>query len=70
MLCWKLGEPKSGVALLVVVVDVVLIVVVHRLVLLLGQALGGLVTRKLSDSAKFLTWCITPVERGKDKNRP
>lgn len=34
---------------------------VHKLVVLLGQAFGGLVTKKLSDSERFLTWCITPV---------
>lgn len=62
MLCWKLGEPRSGVALLEDVVDAVLMVVVHRLAVPLGQAFGGLVTRKLSDSARFLTWCITPGE--------
>ena len=62
MLCWKLGEPRSGVALLADVVDAVLMVVVHRLAVPLGQAFGGLVTRKLSDSARFLTWCITPGE--------
>lgn len=66
MLCWKLGEPRSGVALLADVVDAVLMVVVHRLAVPLGQALGGLVTRKLSDSARFFTWCITPgTERRK-----
>lgn len=53
MLCWKLGEPRSGVALLADVVDAVLIV--HKLAVPLGQALGGLVTRKLSDSARFFT---------------
>ena len=60
MLCWKLGEPRSGVALLADVVDAVLIVAVHKLAVPLGQAFGGLVTRKLSDSERFLTWCITP----------
>lgn len=60
MLCWKLGEPRSGVALLADVVDAVLMVVVHKLAVPLGQAFGGLVTRKLSDSERFFTWCITP----------
>jgi len=56
MLCWKLGEPRSGVALLVAaVVDAVLMVVVHRLAVPLVQALGGPVTWKLSDSARFFT---------------
>lgn len=64
MLCWKLGEPRSGVALVADVVDAVLIVVVHRLAVPLVQALGGLV-RKVSDSARFFTWCITPVEEKK-----
>lgn len=60
MLCWKLGEPRSGVVLLADVVDAVLMVVVQRLAVPLGQAFGGLVTKKLSDSAKFFTWCMTP----------
>lgn len=68
MLCWKLGDPRSGVALLADVVDAVLIVVVHRLAVPLGQAFGGLVTRKLSDSARFLTWCITPEEKGRKRD--
>ncbi|KAF3848044.1 hypothetical protein F7725_021072 [Dissostichus mawsoni] len=55
MLCWKLGEPRSGVALLADVVDAVLMVVVHKLAVPLGQAFGGLVTRKLSDSDRFFT---------------
>lgn len=67
MLCWKLGEPRSGVTLFADVVEAVLMVVVHRLVVPLGQALGGLVTRNASDSARFLTWCITPVEVKKKK---
>lgn len=66
MLCWKLGEPRSGVALLAEVVDAVLMVVVHKLAVPLGQAFGGLVTRKLSDSDRFFTWCITPG-RGRRK---
>lgn len=41
--------------------DEVLMVEVHKLVVLLGQAFGGLVTKKLSDSERFFTWCITPV---------
>lgn len=68
MLCWKLGEPRSGVTLFADVVEAVLMVVVHRLVVPLGQALGGLVTRNASDSARFLTWCITPVEVKKKKS--
>lgn len=64
MLCWKLGEPRSGVALLADVVDAVLMVVVHKLAVPLGQAFGGLVTRKLSDSDRFFTWCITPGKKG------
>lgn len=59
-MCWKLGEPRSGFALLAEVVDELLMVVVQRLVVPLEQAFGGLVTRKLSDSARFFTWCITP----------
>ena len=55
MLCWKLGEPRSGVTLVAAVVDAVLMVVVQRLVVPLVQAFGGLVTRKLSDSARFFT---------------
>lgn len=66
MLCWKLGEPRSGVALLADVVDAVLMVVVHKLAVPLGQAFGGLVTRKLSDSDRFFTWCITP---GREKRK-
>lgn len=42
------------------VVDTLVIVVVQRLAVPLEQAFGGLVTRKLSDSARFFTWCITP----------
>lgn len=57
-LCWKLGEPRSAVVLFV---GVVLMVDVHKLVVLLEQAFGGLVTKKLSDSERFFTWCITPV---------
>lgn len=34
---------------------------VHKLVVLPGQAFGGLVTKKLSDSERFFTWCITPA---------
>lgn len=56
----KLGEPRSGAVLFADVDEAVLMVVVHRLAVPLGQALGGLVTRKLSDSARFFTWCITP----------
>lgn len=67
MLCWKLGEPRSGVALLADVVDAVLMVVVHTLAVPLGQAFGGLVTRKLSDSDRFFTWCITPVREKRQK---
>lgn len=67
MLCWKLGDPRSGVALLEDVVDAVLIVVVHRLAVPLGQAFGGLVTRKLSASDRFFTWCITPGRREKER---
>lgn len=69
MLCWKLGEPRSGVTLFADVVEAVLMVVVHRLVVPLGQALGGLVTRNASDSARFLTWCITPVEVKQTKKK-
>lgn len=61
MLCWKLGEPRSGVALEAAVVVAVLMVVVHKLAVPLVHAFGGLV-RKASDSARFFTWCITPGE--------
>lgn len=60
MLCWKLGEPRSGAVLLAEVADAVLMVVLHRLAVPLGHAFGGLVTRMLSDSDRFFTWCITP----------
>lgn len=60
MLCWKLGEPRSGAVLLAEGADAVLMVVLHRLAVPLGHAFGGLVTRMLSDSDRFLTWCITP----------
>lgn len=60
-LCWKLGEPRSAVLLFAGVGDEVLMVEVHKLVVLPGQAFGGLVTKKLSDSERFFTWCITPV---------
>lgn len=70
MLCWKLGEPRSGAVLLADVVDAVLMVVVHRLAVPLGHAFGGLVTRKLSDSDRFFTWCITPgTQRRKSRIR-
>lgn len=59
-LCWKLGEPRSAVLLFAGVGDEVLMVEVHKLVVLPGQAFGGLVTKKLSDSERFFTWCITP----------
>lgn len=55
IVCWKLGEPRSGVALLADVVDTLLMVVVQRLAVPLEQAFGGLVTRMLSDSARFFT---------------
>lgn len=42
-----------------------LMVVVQRLAVPLGQAFGGLVTRKLSDSARFFTWCITPGSKAR-----
>lgn len=53
--------------LFVGVEDEVLMVEVHKLVVLLGQAFGGLVTKKLSDSERFLTWCITPVTLQRNK---
>lgn len=65
MLCWKLGEPRSGAVLLAEVADAVLMVVLHRLVVPLGHAFGGLVTRMLSDSDRFFTWCITPTPQQK-----
>ena len=57
----------SSDLLVAVVVVAVLMVVVHRLAVPLVQALGGLV-RKVSDSARFFTWCITP-EEGRDGRR-
>lgn len=64
MLCWKLGEPRSGVAVVAAVVFAVLMV--HRLAVPLVHAFGGLV-RKASDSARFFTWCITPGRGGRQR---
>lgn len=66
MLCWKLGEPKSGVTLEAAVVVAVVMVVVQRLAVPLVHAFGGLV-RNTSDSARFFTWCITPKQNKSNK---
>ncbi len=66
MLCWKLGEPKSGVTLEAAVVVAVVMVVVQRLAVPLVHAFGGLV-RNTSDSARFFTWCITPKQKNSNK---
>lgn len=66
MLCWKLGEPKSGVTLEAAVVVAVVMVVVQRLAVPLVHAFGGLV-RNTSDSARFFTWCITPEQNKSNK---
>ncbi len=66
MLCWKLGEPKSGVTLEAAVVVAVVMVVVQRLVVPLVHAFGGLV-RNTSDSARFFTWCMTPKQNKSNK---
>lgn len=63
-LCCKLGEPKSAAALLAAVAVPVLIVVVPSVPDPLVHTFGGLVSRA-SDSAKFFTWCITPLQKKK-----
>jgi len=60
MLCWKLGEPRSGAA---VWAEAEPTVALLRPAGPLGHAFGGLVTKKLSDSDKFFTWYITPGEK-------
>lgn len=63
LLCCKLGEPKSAAVLLAAVaVPVLIVVVAPSIPEPLVHALGGLVS-KASDSARFFTWCITPVKK-------
>lgn len=64
-LCCKLGEPKSAAALLAAVaVPVLIVVVVASVPDPFVHTFGGLVS-KASDSAKFFTWCITPLQKKK-----